>query len=448
MPRRRPLFSFYSGVPIAVVVVRFLAWTIVVQAFVPPISPLSSHYVAPISSSRQRRRQQQQSTTTALQVVGILAKKAKQAVLKEYIAQGVEDNVMTIYKTMKEKMASMELSSTTKQQQPGPLQMALTKRKGTITVIAEYKRKLSEAENGYINEMYDPELLSPAFREYGATAIAVLADERMGGCTYSDIDAFVQEQQRAQRQVPGPIPVINHDLIVDELQIAQSVDKGCIACVIYRNVVGHEQCQVLLQAAHAVDLEVIVAVSTPEEAQEAVDLGARLLMVVQVESVDDKAAVIQSLVLPKENDDDNNNDDHQQQQEPTAAVCTIATIMARNDKQLQEVEEAWMLRDKGFNAVWVGEALYKSGVDATEHPGAILKAMQSKSSVKWASPKGTLMCNVLCVLLWSLFLLVVVVVHCHYFVSRRVKIVCVWSVWYSQNAHTFLSGWCGKSPSK
>jgi indole-3-glycerol phosphate synthase len=58
----------------------------------------------------------------------------------------------------------------------------------------------------------------------------------------------------------------------------------------------------------------------------------------------------------------------------------------RSDKGLAEVEEAWACRDKGFNCAWISEALYKAGNSASEHPGAIIKSMVAKASVKWASP--------------------------------------------------------------
>jgi indole-3-glycerol phosphate synthase len=265
-------------------------------------------------------------------------------------------------------MENVDLSK----QSVGPLQEALTKRKGTITVIAEFKRKNSETENGYINtDIFAPELLSPIFREYGASACAVMADERMGGCTYDDLAIFVEEQRRAKTEVPGPIPVINNDLVIDELQVARTAASGCVACVINLGICGPEDTVTLLKAAKAANLEAIVAVSTAEQAQTAIDLGARLISVINVDGVEDKVKVVQNLNIP----------DGEQ-------VCTIANILARNDKQLQEIEEAWSLRDKGFNAVWVGEALYKSGANFSEHPGAIIRSMKSKSSVKWASPKG------------------------------------------------------------
>ena len=307
--------------------------------------------------------------STPLHAIGTLAKKAKQADLKKYVEGGIDDSVMAVYKEMKANMEKVDLSS----QSPGPLQEALTRRKGTITVIAEFKRKNSEAENGYINtEIFAPELLSPIFREYGASACAVMADERMGGCTYDDLAVMIEEQRRARTEVPGPIPVINNDLVVDELQVARTAAMGCIACVVNLAICGEDDTVTLLKASKAAGVETIVAVSSAEEAQTAVDLGARIISVVNVDGADAKLDVVRDLVVPE-----------------GQQVCKIANILARNNKQLQEIEEAWTLRDGGFNAVWVGEALYKSGADFSEHPGAIIRSMKSKSSVKWASPKAS-----------------------------------------------------------
>ena len=329
-----------------------------VHAFVP-----MTHNTVPSTSSSF-------SSTTSLNAIGVLAKKAKQASLKEYVSNGVEDHVMAVYKDMKAAVSSSTDDDDT-DETVGPIQQAITKRKGTITIIAEYKRTNSEAENGFISEMFDPELLSPTFREFGASAVAVMADERMGGCSYDDINAFVVEQARAHQEVPGPIPVINNDLVIDELQIARSKAYGCGGLVMQYGLVKDELTD-LLKATKAVGLEAIVAVSTHEEAQAAIDGGARMVSVVHVEGIEDKVAVIQDLKIPE-----------------GAQVAMIANIKAKNNKQLQEIEEAWALRDKGFNCVWVGEALYKSGADFTEHPGAIIKSMKSKSSLKWASPKAS-----------------------------------------------------------
>lgn len=305
------------------------------------------------------------SSSSALNAIGVLARKAKEADIRKYCEDGVEDVVMEQYKKIKaarEEPLNLEKA-------PGPLQTELTRRKGTITIIAEYKRKIENG--GFINEMFDPEILSPTFREFGASAIAVMADERMGGCTYKDIAAFVEEQRRARNDIPGSVMVINNDLIVDEVQLAQTAAAGAKAIVLILSVIGEEKVASLLKAAQALDLEAIVAVSTKDEAQKAIDLGARIIEVVNVEGAEAKYDCVDGLKIPE-----------------GRQVTTIANIAARNDKGLGEIEEAWHCRDKGFNAVWVSDVLYKSGMDSSEHPGAIIKSMKAKSSLKFASPKA------------------------------------------------------------
>ena len=86
------------------------------------------------------------STSTSLFAIGVLAKKAKEAELRKYVEDGVEDNVMEYYQKIKAH-DGQDLDTAT----VGPLQQALTRRHGTITVIAEYKRKM---ENSGLIQQY------------------------------------------------------------------------------------------------------------------------------------------------------------------------------------------------------------------------------------------------------------------------------------------------------
>lgn len=309
------------------------------------------------------------SCATSLNAIGALAKKTKAADLRKYVEGGIDDSVREKYGILKKALEddSFNIKETT----PGPLQQELTKRKGTITVVAEYRRKNDALEGGFISDVFVPELLSPSFRENGASAVAVVADERMGGCTYDDLAQFIEEQRRAKNNVPGPLGVINSDLIIDELQIARSAAMGAAACVITLEVVGEEQLEVLLKAAKAVDVESIVAVTSKEEAQKAVDIGARMILVNCLGEAEEKAEIVKELKISE-----------------GQQVCTLANILTRKNNQYQEIEDAWALRDKGFNSVWVGDALYKAGNEASETPAAVLKSMKSKSSLKWASAKA------------------------------------------------------------
>lgn len=365
-------------------------------------------FTDPAAPKARSPRRSARAAPTALRAVPALLKRAKKEALKTYVAQGVPDAVMQVYKNMMEQVNGADAEAVVPVPATvGPLQEALTRRKGTITIVAEFLRKLEfnpatapekmgdptpaaapppasgstdaisdaalptvEAAATLTSLNLDPDVLSPMFRASGASGVAVLADERVGGCSYTDLDTFVAEQARAQQQVPGPLPVVNSDIIIDELQVARSKAAGAAAVLVPLALNGPEQTRRLLRCCRAADLECIVSVETTEEAQQAVDMGATMVMVVNVVGADNKVHVVSNLAIPE-----------------GVQVCTIAHIRANNDKQWLEVEEAWSLRDKGLNCVWIGDVLFKAGVDALETPGAVIKAMKSKSSLKWASPK-------------------------------------------------------------
>lgn len=312
------------------------------------------------------------TTSTALGAIAALAKKAKQNELRQYVEAGVPESVMTIYQDMQSKYKAIDLLASD-DSMPNKLQQELTRRRGTLTIIAEYNRKTRFTDSGIIKEMYDPEVVSPLFREYLASAIAVTADERMGGCDYSTLATFVTEQKRAHMEVPGPVMIINNDLILDELQIARTVDVGADAVVLSAAVLEVEELEKLLKCAAAVRLEAIVAVTSTEQAQQAIDMGARMISVQGIGSNEERAALLQSLNLPKDR--------------TVTTICNLGAAKGKGD--LQEIEDAWFLRDKGYNSIIVGETLYKSGSLDIEHPGVIIRSMKSKSSLKFASPKAS-----------------------------------------------------------
>ena len=340
----------------AILAVALLSSSLV-HSFAPSISQ-PQHQT---SSTNQRR-----TTTTSLNALGVFVRKAKEADVRKYCEDGPPESVLALLKQIND---NKDDTTTNANNEMGELQTTLTKRKGTITIIAEYKRKLEGS--GFMSEILPPELLSPVFREFGAAAVAVLADDRTGGCTYDDIKMVVEEQEEARGDVPGPLPVISSDVIVDEIQIAQSAEAGAKAITVTYGVVGSEKVAQFINDANTLGLEVIVNVGNADEAQGAVDAGASIISVCGVNGADDKYAVIENLVIPE-----------------GRQVCTIANILAKDNKALEEVEEAWICRDKGFNCVWVSDALYKSGNDPVEHPGAIISSMKAKSSVKYASPKA------------------------------------------------------------
>ena len=324
-------------------------------------------------------------------------RKAKEADVRKYCEDGPSPMVLALLQQIKDsRNGSIGIGSSRSNTNDdddnnnnnNKLQSLLTKRKGTISIIAEYKRKL--AGSGFLSEVPAPELLSPVFREFGASAIAVLADERSGGCTYADVATFVAEQANAIDEVPGPLPVISNDSIVDEIQIARAKEAGAIAVTVDYGLLmttGNDdettvRLSQFIRDAKVLNMETIVIVSTPREAQNAVDAGATILCV--------SGSIIGA--MPKYNVVSNITTTTPTTTSSTAgggaSICIIANILARDNKALEEVEEAWSCRDLGFHCVWISDALYKSGNDPVEHPGAIIQSMRLKSSVQYASPKA------------------------------------------------------------
>lgn len=300
--------------------------------------------------------------------------------MRKYCEDGPSPTVLALLQRIKDSRNGSS-SNTDDDDDNNKLQSLLMKRKGTISIIAEYKRKLTGS--GFLSEVPAPELLSPVFREFGASAVAVLSDERSGGCTYADVAAFVAEQANARDEVPGPLPVISNDIVVDEIQIARAKEAGAVAVTIDYGLLttGNDDETVLISQfirdAKALNMETIVVVSTPREAQNAVDAGASILCVSgSIIGAIPKYDVVSNITTTTTTTTSG------------ASICIIANILARDNKALEEVEEAWSCRDLGFHCVWISDALYKSGNDPVEHPGAIIQSMRLKSSVQFASPKA------------------------------------------------------------
>ena len=386
-------------------------------------------------------------------------KKAKLNELQQYIQQNqpLPSDVMECYQQIQKyrtELPSNKENISTSAGKIGPLQQALTKRKGTLSVIAEYKRPVTvtsspisttttttataAAATGSTtsSSIWDIDVLSPIFREAGVTGIAIMADAKMGGCNYEhDLPFCVQEQNRIRKSnvLPGPMYIVNSDVIVDPIQIARTAairhstsnhnnkknnnpsdpQKSEIAAIVlqYSVVVTADDTTLLvelIQSARALDMEVIVTVTDPQQAQTAVNLGVSIICVMApvvvggdassmeqpVSStgtttsttklrtnntfVDAQIACIENIQYP----DDNQN------------VCFLAHIPVKSDNtQWNEIEDVWYIRDTHmFQGIYVSDILYKGQVasttftgsnDSMEHPGSIIKAMISKSSKLW-----------------------------------------------------------------
>eukprot|EP00957_Ditylum_brightwellii_P186680 14214248-Ditylum_brightwellii.AAC.1 len=106
---------------------------------------------------------------------------------------------------------------------------------------------------------------------------------------------FVEEQTNEQGKIPGPLPVISSNLIVDELQLAKVAVVGTKAVTFTLGVMSAEKVPFYLKAVKTLDIEVIVNVSTAKQAQKEVDAGTMRICVAGVDGADYKKAVITDL---------------------------------------------------------------------------------------------------------------------------------------------------------
>ncbi|CAM9996011.1 unnamed protein product, partial [Laminaria digitata] len=86
-----------------------------------------------------------------------------------------------------------------------PLSSVLRKNKGTLSVVAEYRKII---KSGFIDGILAPELLCPLFRNGGAGCVAVATESQTGGCSEDDLRRVVADQENSRGDFPGPMPVI------------------------------------------------------------------------------------------------------------------------------------------------------------------------------------------------------------------------------------------------
>lgn len=246
---------------------------------------------------------------------------------------------------------------------PG-LAAVLKKRAGTLSLIAEYRRKGAGITK---DDLLPPAIMSRDFRMGGASAVSVLLDKATGGCTVADAEELVSEQATAQGDFPGPCPLIWHDFLIDEVQLAMAANAGASAVLLSCGALGGEL-GAMATAASEYGLEVLFEVKSPAEAAvlDAAGLASGVVCMAGM-SVDDMVALAPTL---------------------QAAAVKVAFLPLYDDSQLIEAEDAWRLRDAGVNAIWASEVLYKFGYGDGENTMSVIRAIKSKGSVKYARASG------------------------------------------------------------
>jgi indole-3-glycerol phosphate synthase len=135
-----------------------------------------------------------------------------------------------------------------------------------VRIIAECKRR--SPSRGILRRDYDPVTIAAGYARAGAAAVSVLTEP-----TFFDGDL---DHLRAVRTTVQ-LPVLRKDFISTEFQVAEARAAGANAILLI--VAGLEDRELggMMASAAAHDLSALVEVHSREEAQRAIDHGARIV---------------------------------------------------------------------------------------------------------------------------------------------------------------------------
>jgi indole-3-glycerol phosphate synthase len=212
-----------------------------------------------------------------------------------------------------------------------------------VGVIAEFKRRSPSA--GTLREAPDLVEIVGAYERGGAVALSILTE----GPNF----AGALEDLRLARATCG-LPLLRKDFVVDSYQLYEATAAGADAVLLIVAALEQEQLESLYQEARSIGLDVLVEVHDRAELQRALAVGAEIVGVNNRDLRDFSVDVQRTERLMDEIP-------------PGVIVVSESGIVA--------AEQLSSLRERGVQAVLVGEALMRSG-----DPEAALRELRSAKS--------------------------------------------------------------------
>jgi indole-3-glycerol phosphate synthase len=121
-------------------------------------------------------------------------------------------------------------------------------------IIAEFKRR--SPSKGWIFPDAKVEEVVPAYEKAGASACSVLTDRKFFGGSLDDL-------RLARRMVK--LPLLRKEFILDEYQLKESRVAGADAILLIAAVLTPGECLSLAEAAHSLNLEVLLEIHNEAE---------------------------------------------------------------------------------------------------------------------------------------------------------------------------------------
>lgn len=212
-----------------------------------------------------------------------------------------------------------------------------------LAVIAEIKRRSPSKGDLYAD--LDPAHIAAAYERGGASCLSVLTDAEFFGGSVDDLDA-------ARRSCS--LPVLRKDFTVDGRDVCDARLMGADCVLLIVAALDDAELHELLALARSVGLDALVEIHDEYELERAVAAGADLIGVNQRDLITfevdtDRARRLAPLMPP--------------------GVVRVA------ESGVRETDDAAVLRDAGYHAVLVGEAL----VTAADIEGAVARLKAGRS---------------------------------------------------------------------
>ncbi|MEJ7769767.1 MAG: indole-3-glycerol phosphate synthase TrpC [Chitinophagaceae bacterium] len=120
-------------------------------------------------------------------------------------------------------------------------------------IIAEFKRK--SPSKGVFNSMAEPEQVTRAYAQGGASGLSVLTDEMFFGGTSADLEKARKNE----------IPILRKDFIIDEYQICESKAIGADVILLIAACLTGSRVRELASYAKSLGLEVLLEIHDETE---------------------------------------------------------------------------------------------------------------------------------------------------------------------------------------
>lgn len=201
-----------------------------------------------------------------------------------------------------------------------------------LSVIAEIKR--ASPSKGKIGDIADPSLLALNYSQGGASAISVLTDFKHFGGTLEDLRSTRQNFAQAGAQVP----LLRKDFLIHELQLCEAATAGASAVLLIADVLGKDL-RKMIQTAEFLGLEALVEVHDESDLVIALEAEAKIIGVnnrnLKSFEIDLKTSEVLRPKIP-------------------------SSIITVSESGISTPADAARMRNLGYDAILVGEALVRS----------------------------------------------------------------------------------------